>query len=561
MTNTVGGKRKGLISLIDNTDLGYKVPDSDDIGMSYYEFVERQFEIAKLAAILNVLKNQGTAVFQPVITKLPPEVEKRVSELAEKYQSQDVIARSNSLREGGALSFAGRYDSFKVKNVTKEKLADAVLKVYLSLNSHKAQIYWKEHGITDDKMDPTIHKFVDPDWSGVILTSNPTYPSDLVIEFCKGEYIGGETKNEKYIIYFDKKTLKAVFQSENLPRDDAFDLVKLAEIGVSLEKRIGASNIEFLIKNNEVYLVDRKEITDLEEPVEVKIPQYEEWQFISSTKITRGKGKLTLPVANFMDVYELADKVSPSMGFESAVAKKEIKQYFDDIVRCNEMFKEGYTLIIPQFYATYIALFGKVNPKIGYETTIDGLTTNKKAVITTKDSSISSHIMTIARDRGIVYAGFSDAEELFSDVNTGDILSIYFKGREAKVYREETPLRSIRETHPEISFEIEEDENGLVGVKTSSYLDTVKAYYKDFEFFLAQATGEKWAFKGDKERLGGIFTDPKGRTIVMGMGAIYGEWHDWHFANAKICKLLGNNPLPDNELKELMQKYAKHLTD
>ena len=44
--------------------------------------------------------------------------------------------------------------------------------------------------------------------------------------------------------------------------------------------------------------------------------------------------------------------------------------------------------------------------------------------------------MTVAREKGIVYAGFMNDPYLFEDVSSGDMLSIYFKGRKAIVFEE-----------------------------------------------------------------------------------------------------------------------------
>jgi hypothetical protein len=438
-----GGKAKGLEELTRFTHLGYSVPEYDEIGFSQYESVQKRLEMANLVGVLKAkIAGNGPAELG-ILTELPPELDENVNQLLSKYKGEDIIVRSNSFLEDGKLSFAGRYDSVVVKELSKDKLVDAMLQVYNSLHSKKAQEYWQEHNISTDKMGIIVQKFIEPEYSGVMYTSNPTYPDDLTIELVKGRI--DDENRESFILDYDKKEGSITFASENFNKGKfkGINLFRLNryfdqffKIGVEIEKEFGASDIEFLInESDDLYLVQRRLITDLQQPEKIIIPKYNKEQFIGTTNTTRGTGKYTLPVLKIVDYVELLDKLQMVASFSgnNDIIKEKMGEYFEDIKEKDEFYKEGYVLVLPHFHESCIERLSSV---FGYNTTIDALTPNKKAIITTNCGLISSHAMTVAREKGIVYAGFMNDPYLFEDVSSGDMLSIYFKGRKAIVFEE-----------------------------------------------------------------------------------------------------------------------------
>ncbi len=541
---TVGGKGKGLELLLQNQDLGFETPVFDVLRTDYFDMVHKSLLAAKMASVLSQKRF--------VLSRLTPEFNDVLNALSQKYEGKQVIVRSSSLHEDDSHSFAGIYRSEPVEATTPESLAHAILSVYNSVHSKAAKDYRADHCIPDDKMAVIVQEFVEPDWSGVMYTSNPTYPDDLTIEFCRGRNRVVEGIGESFIADFDKKSKKLVFKSEEFP-DKTFDLEKLAEVGVSLEERLGASDIEFVVKENKFYLVQARRITDLAQPPDVNIPTYAEGMLIGKADVKRGTGKLTLPAVKIQNISDTILEAT----FEE-IAREATRRYYDMVIKLNAMFSDGFILIMPDLPQSVVYLH-KLLADTPYETNVDLLTPNKKAIITTEMASISSHAMTIAREKGIRYAGFADGENLFEGVETGDVLSVYFKGRSAFIYREETPPKNIRTTHPEISFKIEHNQDYL-SVQTSGWLGATKPYSDDLVFFLNEATGRVWKFEPFEKRMGGTVKDVNGRTIEMGMYALVGKCHGITINPPHICKLHGYKPVPKKEFERLIEGYAKHLT-
>ena len=206
-----GGKSRGLEELITSSDLGYFVPKYDSIRMEYFESILRQHLVSRLTSLLT--NSQFT------VTKLPEQFNAVLKILADKYKRRQVMVRSNSYLEDGDHSFAGIYDSFLVDEVNEASLHDAFIQVYSSTFSKKAKMYREQHGLPEDKMGIIVQEFIEPDRSGVMYTSNPTYPDDLSIEFTNGRNTVVEGTGKSFIIDYDKATGEIIFESENLPRE------------------------------------------------------------------------------------------------------------------------------------------------------------------------------------------------------------------------------------------------------------------------------------------------------------------------------------------------------
>lgn len=543
-----GGKLEGLESLVEHTNLGFRLVDFHSIDPALFEQIEKQRVGSQL---LNVLTDQQ---YSP--DTLPLDIQRLVDELAEQYQGKTIIVRSNSLNEGGAHSFRGRYDSVIVEHTDAQKLAATVRKVYDSFYAERAARYRQEHGIKDDKLGVLIGEFIEPEYSGVMHTSNPSYPSDLTIEFCLGRNRVVDGTVQPFIIDYDKETKKEAFRSESLkaiatPRG----IKRLFEIGTNLESRIGPSSLEFVVKDGEIYLVQREPINDLAEPVEVEIPKYRKSQLVGSTQIKRGRGKITLPVVVMEEWGEIEDKALLCFATgRNDEAGSLYERFIKGAIKKNGSLPQGYILIIPHFYEMELAP-GLVNT--GQPTSLDAMTSNKKAIITTNCASISSHVMTIARERGIAYAGFTNPN-LFEGLSTGDVVSIYFKGREAIVYRERDVFRSIKETHPSMRYNIKAEDSGI-HVETIGDANSHTAFTSDFGFFLENATSTRWEFKPFSGRMGGTFFDSKRRAIIMSMYSLRGQY-GFHVDSGEICSAFRRKPLPQKEFNRLMTLYVEYLT-
>ena len=87
-----GGKGAGLVLLIKNQDLKYNVLSSDIIDIYYYEAIEKQFAIGKLASILNAHSQENETIAPYIPTELPTEIQtNKIEDLAENYKEQAEI--------------------------------------------------------------------------------------------------------------------------------------------------------------------------------------------------------------------------------------------------------------------------------------------------------------------------------------------------------------------------------------------------------------------------------------------------------------------------------------
>lgn len=85
---------------------------------------------------------------------------------AEEEHNSDYIARSSAVfsEDGENVTGAGIYESVKIYGGrTFQDFKDAVIKVYESTNSPRAQAYREQHGIKEEEMGLIIQKYVNPD--------------------------------------------------------------------------------------------------------------------------------------------------------------------------------------------------------------------------------------------------------------------------------------------------------------------------------------------------------------------------------------------------------------
>ncbi|MGV8168951.1 MAG: PEP/pyruvate-binding domain-containing protein [Candidatus Nanoarchaeia archaeon] len=534
--DSFGGKAEGLDWLVENQKLGYSVPSFEKLDFSFY---------------LDSMKNK---IFAPSDLLL-----NKSNYLVDKFKGKKVIVRSSSWKEDGKSSFAGIYESIILNVVTLDNVLSAIGSVYQSVNSQKAINYRTRHEIGEDKMGIVFQEYEDDaDFSGVVFTSNPSYPDDLSIEFSKGS--GGVVDNsgQTYIMDIFKKNGETVFYSENAFRimlDEKFSR-KLFNICRTIENKCGPSDIEFFAKGKKLFLVQKREITDIQKIEEVNIPEYSPDKLIGKTNIVRGTGKITLPAVVMQDISVRLDR--PEMMMMPELAEMEVKNFFKDITQKNAKYSDGYIFITNQFGEL---VTGSMNFVLGTqkETTTDALTSNKKAVITTQHSSISSHIMTIARERGIIYAGFRDEEGLFSKIRTGDILSIYVKGREAQIYFEKRQKQSLRNMYEGEKITVtpgEKDPKNRPFSFDMSNLEEYEHITEDALEFLNDNTSKKWSFEPFGGTMGGYFTNDEGKTFEINIWRCGFQKYIWHMDREGRYPKKSISP---NEFKEIATKYAEHL--
>src|SRR5690348_2092990 len=111
-----GGKADGLELLLQHTNLGYRVPHYETIGMEFFDEILGQRAKGDVATLISqgILKEAT----RYVPTSLPRAIRTRLKTIAAGFKGTPRIVCSNSRREGGTLSFRGRYESRRATDNT-----------------------------------------------------------------------------------------------------------------------------------------------------------------------------------------------------------------------------------------------------------------------------------------------------------------------------------------------------------------------------------------------------------------------------------------------------------
>jgi hypothetical protein len=336
---------------------------------------------------------------------------------------------------------------------------------------------------------------------------------------------------------------------------------ELYKICKFIEKKHIPSDIEFSIKNKKIYLFQKREITDICKISKIEIPKYDEDKFIGSTNIVRGTGKITLPVVVMKDFGQII--TTPQMilleQLQEGHMNKLAKNYVEKIQSANKNYSQGYIYVTDEFGET-ISNHLQHLLDVDENMTTDSLTSNKKAVITTKHSSLSSHVMTIARERGMLYAGFEYKEDIFDKLNTGDVVSIYIQGREAKIYLENHKPEYLRNIYKNSQINIKTNQNENFENRPFYYeikhIDNYKHLREDVLLFLNTQTNYKWTFEGNKYSMGGNYINENGKILEIDIYK-YQEGHTWSIY--RTLKDTEEERMPLEEFTAIANLYTKHL--
>ena len=193
------------------------------------------------------------------------------SEMARTFSPMELVSvRSSAVDEDGEKhSFAGMMESYLyIKQ--DDGIFDYIKKCYASCFSERAMQYRYENGLINSKIRIAviIQAMVDPDYAGVMFTSNPQTndPDETLISVVTGvgeNLVSGKENSSDYTV----NTLREI-KHENPQRKARLSedlLLKLYDVGQIIEKshrpRI-AQDIEFAVKDNEVYILQSRPITN-----------------------------------------------------------------------------------------------------------------------------------------------------------------------------------------------------------------------------------------------------------------------------------------------------------
>lgn len=173
--------------------------------------------------------------------------------------------RSSAIDEDSSrYSFAGVHDSFL--NVDSDDVLRRIFDVYESAFSETAISYRKNNNLSLDniKMSVIIQEMVDADFAGVINTINPITdnPDELLISVVKGlgdGLVDGSRDGTNYIVNGNNVMVNGVdILNKKL-------LNKLVDFTFEIINKTEAfQDIEFAIKNNSIYFLQTRDITNYE---------------------------------------------------------------------------------------------------------------------------------------------------------------------------------------------------------------------------------------------------------------------------------------------------------
>ena len=182
-----------------------------------------------------------------------------------KFNGKYAIRSSCILEDSISSSFAGQFDTYL--NVSKEDIPNKVRDCFNSINNKNVIDYLKKKNIKDElTMDVIIQEMVDSDYSGVLFTSNPKgLINESVIVVGKG--LGSNIVEDKIDVctYYYNLTDNIYYYEgkDNYLRDELID--ELINISNKIKDIFGELlDIEFAIKDNNIYILQVRPITTLD---------------------------------------------------------------------------------------------------------------------------------------------------------------------------------------------------------------------------------------------------------------------------------------------------------
>ncbi len=295
-----GGKGANLGELV---SIGVNVPDGFVINSDAYRLFIKENKIddgisavssnvKKLAHIRKMIKNGS----------FPSTVKTLIKENYIKLGADARVAvRSSATTEDlSDASFAGQQETYlNVQGI--DEVLSKIKSCYASLWSDRAVSYrsTKNYGQTDIAIAVVIQKMVESEKSGVLFTVNPVNKSkdEMLIDASYGlgeSIVSGRVtadnyvidkfgkiinskigKKETQIIYSDTGTREAKVEEHKKTVRVLSDkeINELSDIALKIEKHYGYPlDIEWAIKDNDIYILQARAITTLEE--EREVPEY-----------------------------------------------------------------------------------------------------------------------------------------------------------------------------------------------------------------------------------------------------------------------------------------------
>lgn len=265
--NKIGGKAYNLVKLKKS---GFNVPPFIVLTTEFFfDFLSDKRE--ELKNLLEKYDQNSLKDIRNLIKDLDFKSETKTTllrKLKDFFGEKSKIAiRSSATDEDGEEnSFAGMMESYLNVEVN-EGIFYYIKNVFLSCFSDRAMLYRKKHGLINPEisMAVVLQLMVDADVSGVMFTSNPltNNPDEILISTTEG--LG------EHLVSGEKDGFDAVVDIfgnvENADIEHPLGnekLVEISKIGLKIEDldaKKRARDIEFCIKNNEIFILQDRMIT------------------------------------------------------------------------------------------------------------------------------------------------------------------------------------------------------------------------------------------------------------------------------------------------------------
>lgn len=232
-------------------------------------FIITQDEVLKERIEVPILKNKNHQELEKISEELKKDLEKKFkltlnNTLNEKLYS---VRSSSNLEDSKDSSFAGQFTTFL--NVKEENLEKRILDCFKSLYNTNVLEYMNKNNknINDLRMNVIVQKMVSSDLSGVIFTSNPQgilNESVLVVAKGLGENVVAD-KGDTTSYYYNKTDQKYYYSGE-IDLISKEKIEELLTLSTQIEKILGKYlDIEFAIKDENIYILQARKITTLKE--------------------------------------------------------------------------------------------------------------------------------------------------------------------------------------------------------------------------------------------------------------------------------------------------------
>lgn len=265
--------------------------------------------------------------------------------IAEHFDGQDVVVRSNSLAENGEIGFDGIYESVVVEKCNFEKLIGAYQRVMDSLNSERAILYRKKVGVENDSMRVIVQKFMGKDgmhYTYFVVETSVNPQGDICVAMSSThDFINKE--GLYYEKFFFNKEMKFI-HGETDNTFNRINAVCVAMFGAELHEVFGPVQLEGVLQQEksesfiaEPFFFQRRFLPkEIYQGVPEKVPEhYAENDILFRSRLYRGSGKFEhLPIIVMPEVSDGAiDRWEKQLKIKASQLEK--KEFFLFVPKLN----------------------------------------------------------------------------------------------------------------------------------------------------------------------------------------------------------------------------------